>query len=159
MGKVPDQLLSRRAGLPAVLAGVVLRHLERSVVSALPMQLKPQAAGLDADDNLFGQGAQQPLAGGDRDLAVRLSRTYRWRSDTRWANPLSVGQHSLTALHFRKAMTAQPLTPTEQLRELLHDAEDALVNHDEPTPLKPRPGECEPNDHQPKARLVLRERR
>lgn len=69
----------------------------------------------------------------DRDLAVRLSRTYRWCSNTRWANPLSVAQHSLTVLHLRRAVAAQPLIPVEQLRELLHYAEEALANHDVPT--------------------------
>ena len=34
-------------------------------------------------------------------------------------------------------MAAHPLNPAEQLRELLRDAEEALVNHDVPTPLKP----------------------
>ena len=82
-----------------------------------------------------------PCAWTDRDLAVRLSRTCRWCSDTRWANPLSVAQHSLTVLHLRRAAAAQPLTPAEQLRELLHDAEEALVNHDVPTPLKPLLGD------------------
>ena len=85
--------------------------------------------------------APHPCAWTDRDLAVRLSRTCRWCSDTRWANPLSVAQHSLTVLHLRQAAVAQPLTPAEQLRELLHDAEEALVNHDVPTPLKPLLGE------------------
>ena len=85
--------------------------------------------------------AQHPCAWTDGDLAVRLSRTYRWCSDTRWAHPLSVAQHSLTVLHLRQAMAAQPLTPAEQLRELLHDAEEALVNHDVPTPLKPLLGD------------------
>ena len=74
-------------------------------------------------------------------MAVRLSRTYRWCSDTRWANPLSVAQHSLTVLQLRQAAAAQPLTPAEQLRELLHDAEEALVNHDVPTPLEPLLGD------------------
>ena len=68
--------------------------------------------------------APHPCAWTDRDLAVRLSRTCRWCSDTRWANPLSVAQHSLTVLQLRQAMAAQPLTPAERLRELLHDAEE-----------------------------------
>ena len=82
-----------------------------------------------------------PCAWTDRDLALRLSRTYRWCSDTRWANPLSVAQHSLTVLHLRQAAAAQPLTSAEQLRELLHDAEEALINHDVPTPLEPLLGD------------------
>lgn len=59
-----------------------------------------------------------PCAWTDEDLTIRLSRTYRWCSDTR------------------------PLTPGEQLRELLHDAEEGLINHDVPTPLKPLMGEA-----------------
>lgn len=82
-----------------------------------------------------------PCAWTDNDLAVRLSRTCRWCSDTRWAHPLSVAQHSLTVLHLLTAMAAQPLTPAEQLRELLHDAEEGVVHHDVPTPLKPLLGE------------------
>lgn len=82
-----------------------------------------------------------PCAWTEGDLAVRLSRTWRWCSDTCWAAPLSVAQHSLTVLHLRAAMAAQPLTPAEQLRELLHDAEEGLTGHDVPTPLKPLLGD------------------
>ena len=83
-----------------------------------------------------------PFAWTDEDLAVRLSRTYRWCSDTRWSHPLSVAQHSLTVLHLRQAASVRPLTPAERLRELLHDAEEGLLNHDIPTPLKPLLGEA-----------------
>lgn len=78
----------------------------------------------------------------DDDLAIRLSRTYRWCSDTRWDRPLSVAQHSLTVLRLRQAASVRPLTPAEQLRELLHDAEEGVTNHDVPTPLKPLLGEA-----------------
>lgn len=39
-----------------------------------------------------------PCAWTDEDLVIRLSRTHRWCSDTRWKRPLSVAQHSLTVL-------------------------------------------------------------
>lgn len=58
----------------------------------------------------------------DGDLAYRLSRTYRWSSDTRWNRPLSVAQHSLTVLQLRESGADRPLTAGQQLRELLHDA-------------------------------------
>ena len=56
-----------------------------------------------------------PCAWTDEDLAVRLSRTHRWCSDTRWERPLSVAQHSLTVLHLRQAAFPRPLTPGERL--------------------------------------------
>ncbi len=42
----------------------------------------------------------------DDDLAIRLSRTYRWCSDTRWDRPLSVAQHSLTVLRLSPSYSA-----------------------------------------------------
>ena len=95
-----------------------------------------------------------PCAWTDEDLATRLSRTYRWCSDTRWGNPLSVAQHSLTVLHLRQASCPRPLTPAEQLRELLHDAEEGLINHDVPTPLKPLMGEAYQRIHQSLRRCI-----
>lgn len=76
-----------------------------------------------------------PLDFEDEDLAVGLSRTYRWGGHSRWPLPLSVAQHSLTVLALRRARatstaaaaTARPLTPGEELRELLHDADEALL--------------------------------
>jgi 5'-deoxynucleotidase YfbR-like HD superfamily hydrolase len=40
---------------------------------------------------------------------------------------LSVAQHSLTVLAIRHASSGPGLTPPEALRELLHDAEEALL--------------------------------
>ena len=41
----------------------------------------------------------------DRDLAIGLSRTYRWAGYSAWDLPLSVAQHSLTVLAFCRCGT------------------------------------------------------
>ena len=81
----------------------------------------------------------QPGQWDDRDLAVGLSRTYRWGGHSRWDLPLSVAQHSLLVLVLRQQMQPhQPLTPGEALREMLHDGEEALCGGlDVLTPIKP----------------------
>ena len=67
----------------------------------------------------------QPGQWTDCDLAVGLSRTYRWGGHSRWDLPLSVAQHSLLVLVLRQQMQPhQPLTPGEALRELVHDADE-----------------------------------
>jgi len=78
----------------------------------------------------------------DKDLAVGLSRTYRWGGHSRWELPLSVAQHSLLVLVLRQGMQPhQPLAPHEALRELLHDAEEALMGGFDPvSPLRPHLG-------------------
>lgn len=74
----------------------------------------------------------------DRDLAIGLSRTYRWGGQSSWDLPLSVAQHSLAVLAIREAMPGRRLTPGEAMRELLHDAPEALIGGlDVITPLKP----------------------
>jgi len=76
----------------------------------------------------------------DRDIAVSLSRTYRWGGHSCWELPLSVAQHSLLVLVLRQQMQPhQPLTPREALRELLHDA-DKLTGFDAVAPLRPHLG-------------------
>jgi hypothetical protein len=83
----------------------------------------------------------QPDQWEDADLAVGLSRTYRWGGHSAWDLPLSVAQHSLTVLALRQAMPGPPLTPAEQLRELLHDAGDeGFLSFDCIAPLKPHLG-------------------
>ena len=83
-----------------------------------------------------------PLAWTDRDLAIGLSRTYRWAGYSAWDLPLSVAQHSLTVLALREAAPGPRLTPAEALRELLHDAVEALMGGWDPiTPLKPHLGD------------------
>ncbi len=79
----------------------------------------------------------------DRDLAISLSRAYRWGGHSKWDLPLSVAQHSLLVLVIRQQMQAlQKLTQAEALRELLHDAEEAFLCFDPISPLKPHLGEA-----------------
>jgi hypothetical protein len=73
----------------------------------------------------------------DEDLALGLSRTYRWGGHSAWDLPLSVAQHSLTVLAIRESSEAQPLIAAEALRELLHDAEEGLLSWDPISPIKP----------------------
>jgi hypothetical protein len=84
--------------------------------------------------------APSPQAWTDRDLAIGLSRTYRWGGHSRWDLPLSVAQHSLTVLALRQSLQLERLTPAEALHELLHDAEEGLLGFDPISPLKPRLG-------------------
>jgi hypothetical protein len=85
--------------------------------------------------------APQPTDWTDLDLAVGLSRTYRWGGHSIWELPLSVTQHSLLVLVLRQQMQPhQPLTPGEALRGLLHDADEGLVGFDPISPLKPHLG-------------------
>ncbi|HUA77255.1 MAG TPA: phosphohydrolase [Acetobacteraceae bacterium] len=81
-----------------------------------------------------------PDAWEDSDLAIGLSRTYRWGGHSAWDLPLSVAQHSLTVLALRRAMRGPPLSPAEALRELLHDADEGLLSFDCITPVKPHLG-------------------
>jgi hypothetical protein len=81
-----------------------------------------------------------PEAWTDEDLAIGLSRTYRWGGYSAWELPLSVAQHSLAVLALRERNGE--LIPREALRELLHDATEALVGGFDPiAPLKPHLGE------------------
>ncbi len=83
-----------------------------------------------------------PWAWTDDDLAIGLSRTYRWAGYSAWDLPLSVAQHSLAVLALRGSCFAErPLTDPEARRELLHDATEALMGGWDPiTPLKPHLG-------------------
>ncbi len=73
----------------------------------------------------------------DGDLATGLARTFRWGGHSAWPEPLSVAQHSLSVLALRRARTRHRLTPAQELRELLHDADEGLINFDCISPLKP----------------------
>src|SRR5260370_4639156 len=78
-----------------------------------------------------------PQAWTDHDLPGGLSRAYRWAGYSAWYLPLSVAQHSLTVLAIRQGSPGPGLTPPEALRELLHDAEEALLGGWDPiTPIK-----------------------
>ncbi len=77
----------------------------------------------------------------DDDLATGLSRTYRWGGHSRWPLPLSVAQHSLLVLAIHEDASGSPLSYPQMLRELLHDAEEALLGGFDPvTPLRPHLG-------------------
>ncbi len=79
----------------------------------------------------------------DEDLAVGLSRTFRWGGHSVWPGvPLSVAQHSLAVLALRRGRARPALGVAEQRRELLHDAEEGLINFDCISPLKPFLGEA-----------------
>jgi hypothetical protein len=80
--------------------------------------------------------APTPFDWTDEDLAIGLSRTFRWGGHSVWPAPLSVAQHSLAVLALRRA--AKPAASRIALRrELLHDAEEGLTNFDCISPLKP----------------------
>lgn len=84
--------------------------------------------------------APEPDAWTDEDLAIGLSRTYRWGGYSAWELPLSVAQHSLAVLALRER--EGELTPREALRELLHDSTEALFGGFDPiAPLRPHLGE------------------
>lgn len=80
--------------------------------------------------------APDPLAWTDRDLAMRLSRTTRWGGESAWPLPLSVAQHSLWVLQWRRQTASTTLDPAEALLELLHDAEEGFLGFDSISPLK-----------------------
>lgn len=82
-----------------------------------------------------------PQAWQDEDLAIRLARTYRWGGESCWPQPLSVAQHSLLVLEIRRMLADAPLTPQDELQELLHDAEEGFLGFDCISPLKQILGE------------------
>ncbi|WP_205963397.1 HD family hydrolase [Roseicella aquatilis] len=86
--------------------------------------------------------APTPLDWTDEDLAIGLSRTFRWGGHSVWPGaPLSVAQHSLAVLALRRARARGGLAQAEARRELLHDAEEGLLGFDCISPLKPFLGE------------------
>jgi hypothetical protein len=48
--------------------------------------------------------APDPVSWTDSDLAIGLSRTYRWGGHSCWERPLSVAQHSLLVLVLRQKL-------------------------------------------------------
>ena len=85
--------------------------------------------------NVIDLAAPSPTSWTDEDLAIGLSRTYRWGGHSRWSRPLTVAQHSLTVLAIRKRDDPH-LSPAHCLYELLHDAEEGLLGFDCIAPLK-----------------------
>ena len=82
-----------------------------------------------------------PACWDDADLALGLARTYRWGGHSAWSLPLSVAQHSLAVMHLRRQQSHSPRAPLDDLRELLHDAEEGLLGFDCISVLKPFLGE------------------
>ncbi|MEH6434855.1 phosphohydrolase [Massilia sp. DD77] len=83
-----------------------------------------------------------PFDWDDADLALGLARTYRWGGHSAWPLPLSVAQHSITVMLLRRAAGRGPLSPLEELRELLHDAEEGLLGFDAISVIKPFLGDA-----------------
>lgn len=83
----------------------------------------------------------EPDAWTDDDLAIRLSRTYRWAGESKWPHPLSVAQHALLVLAISEQQAGAALPPGRALRELLHDAEEGFLGFDCISPLKKALGE------------------
>ncbi len=82
--------------------------------------------------------APTPFDWTDEDLATGLARTFRWGGHSIWPDaPLSVAQHAMFVLALAEAPGAGPLDRGRRLRELLHDADEGLVNFDCISPLKP----------------------
>jgi 5'-deoxynucleotidase YfbR-like HD superfamily hydrolase len=77
----------------------------------------------------------------DEDLALGLSRTYRWGGHSAWDLPLSVAQHSLFVLALHRLSTPKIDDPRAEMRELLHDADEGLLGFDCISVLKPFLGE------------------
>lgn len=85
--------------------------------------------------NIIDLADPDPDSWTDEDLALGLSRTYRWGGHSRWARPLTVAQHSLAVLAIRRQRNTL-LSPKLALYELLHDAEEGLIGFDCVAPLK-----------------------
>ena len=75
-----------------------------------------------------------PFDWDDADLAVGLSRTYRWGGHSAWPLPLSVAQHSLAVLAMHRATGNRA---GGDLRELMHDADEGLLGFDCISVVKP----------------------
>lgn len=77
-----------------------------------------------------------PDAWTDTDLALRLSRTYRWGGESSWQLPLSVAPHSLTVLTLRREWSFSALSCAEAKNEIFRDAEERFLGFDCISPLK-----------------------
>ena len=85
--------------------------------------------------NIIDLANSDPNSWNDHDLALGLSRTYRWGGHSAWSRPLSVAQHSLAVLAIRE-QGSPGLPPGLAFYELLHDAEEGLLGFDCIAPLK-----------------------
>ena len=133
--------MRRYAIVALVYDGYNAEHFERTVQmgrdhhEARAWVRMPSAKRLDLLD-------PTPFDWDDADLALGLARTYRWGGHSAWPRPLSVAQHSLSVMVLRRAAAGGKLAPAEQLRELLHDAEEGLLGFDCVSPLKPFLGDA-----------------
>jgi hypothetical protein len=85
--------------------------------------------------NIIDLADPDPDSWTEGDLALGLSRTYRWGGHSRWPRPLTVAQHSLSVLAIRRQRDTL-LSPKLALYELLHDVEEGLIGFDCVAPLK-----------------------
>ncbi len=110
-------------------------ELPRDHYGAFPQTIhKPRAWILLPSGRRLDLLDPQPDAWTDEDLAIGLSRTYRWAGYSKWDLPLSVAQHSLAVLAMREA--SAPLAAREALREIAHDATEGFWGFDLLFPLK-----------------------
>lgn len=110
-----------------------LRFAQLELQQLVPRAYVRQRSGLHLD-------LLNPSAAGwtDEDLAIGLSRTYRWGGHSIWPLPLSVAQHSMMVMALYARLAKTPPSARELLRELLHDADEALIGGFDPiSPLKP----------------------
>ena len=85
--------------------------------------------------NIIDLADPDPDSWTSEDLALGLSRTYRWGGHSRWPRPLTVAQHSLSVLAIRSQQGMQ-LSPSLAMYELLRDVEEGLIGFDCVAPLK-----------------------
>ncbi len=109
------------------------------------LALSPQTDGrrpfvLLPSGSIIDLANPDPASWTHQDLAIGLSRTFRWGGHSAWPLPLSVAQHSLMVLAIR-LVDYPRIGPGEALYELLHDAEEGLLGFDCIAPLKPFLGE------------------
>lgn len=107
-----------------------------------PMHLIPRAFIRQPSGRHLNLLDPDPHGWTDEDLATGLSRTYRWGGHSVWPLPYSVAQHSLAVVELYRARAAKQglpaPTPMQLLRELLHDADEALIGgFDAISPIKP----------------------
>jgi len=77
-----------------------------------------------------------PFDWDNQDLAIGLSRTYRWGSHSIWPLPMSVAQHSLMVLELRRKASIAPLSREQEMREVLHDTDEGLLGVEIINPIK-----------------------
>lgn len=83
-----------------------------------------------------------PSAWDDSDLAIGLSRAFRWGGYSQWPLPLPVAQHSIMVMVLVAIALGRSLSIPEYKRELLHDSDEALIGgFDAIRPLKAVLGE------------------